>query len=169
MAAALRGRIGLRPLQELEQFLGLDTVGHAGGVQDDVGVTGDRPGAITGAIHDGGGQLIGEGIGEIGHGSFHAGAIGGDGLAGLVDHLGEGHAVGDGVGQFDIADGVGGVDDAAATPALPLPPRPLPGHWTDWAPPAFQSGLKEVRALVKISVVPEPSERWTVVMAASGR
>src|SRR5262249_43429461 len=62
---------------------------------------------------------------------------------------------------------------AAATPALPLPPIPLPalstGHSTDWAAPAVQSLLNEVRAAVKILVVPEPSERWTTVMGAAGR
>ncbi len=62
---------------------------------------------------------------------------------------------------------------AAATPWLPFPPMPLPalstGHWTDEAPPAVQSALKEVNALVKISVVPEPSERCTAVIAAFGR
>ncbi len=62
---------------------------------------------------------------------------------------------------------------AAATPWLPLPPIPLPalstGHSTEEAPPAVQSVLKAVSALVKISVVPEPSERCTAVMEASGR
>ena len=47
----------------------------------------------------------------------------------------------------------------AATPEFPFPPKLLPGHWTDEAPPAVHSELNEVRALVKISVVPELSER----------
>ena len=50
----LGSRVGLRPHQEINDLLGLDTVGHRGCVQDDVGVTGDRPGTITLAIHDGG-------------------------------------------------------------------------------------------------------------------
>ncbi len=64
---------------------------------------------------------------------------------------------------------------AAATPWLPLPPTPLPalstGHCTDWPAPTlvFQSALKADRALVKISVVPEPSERCTTVMLGGGQ
>src|SRR5450759_3107176 len=60
---------------------------------------------------------------------------------------------------------------AAATPGLPLPPMPpclSVGHWMA-EPLSFQSGLKEARALVNNSVVPELSERWTTTILASGR
>ena len=50
----LGGRVGLGPLQEINDLLGLGAVLHGGGVQDDVGVTADRPGAIALAIHDDG-------------------------------------------------------------------------------------------------------------------
>src|SRR5665213_3368343 len=63
---------------------------------------------------------------------------------------------------------------APDTPSLPLPPMPL-GHATVLprlcvAPPraVTQLGLSLVRKSVKMSVVPEPSERWTVAMGSLG-
>jgi len=59
-----------------------------------------------------------------------------------------------------------------ATAAFPLAPSELlPGHWTAVPNPTwvFQVELMLQRYRVNMLVVPEPSERWTVVMAWFGR
>src|SRR5678815_103524 len=55
------------------------------------------------------------------------------------------------------------------TPSLPLPPRPT-GHLTLLPAPTlvFHSGETLARKSVNTAVVPEPSERWTTVIAWSG-
>src|SRR5213592_1804159 len=56
-----------------------------------------------------------------------------------------------------------------ATPELPLPAWVSAGHST--VEPDFSVhvlGAAATRYLVKFSVVPEPSERWTTVMAVDG-
>src|SRR5687768_15461749 len=57
---------------------------------------------------------------------------------------------------------------AAVTPSEPLAPWPV-GHGTSLPAPAFHvSGATAARYLVKASVVPEPSERWTTWMPVDG-
>src|SRR5512138_2856445 len=57
-----------------------------------------------------------------------------------------------------------------ATPSFPLPPRPT-GHLTDfpWPTLVFHSLLTPERKSVRMLVVPLPSERWTTMIALSGR
>src|SRR5947209_3207678 len=59
---------------------------------------------------------------------------------------------------------------AAATPELPLAPVPV-GHFTSfpWPTDEAHAGSAAVRNLVKPSVVPEESDRWTTVIAVLGR
>src|SRR5712671_781432 len=59
---------------------------------------------------------------------------------------------------------------AAATPSLPLAPVPV-GHFTVLsAPTCFaQVGLEAARKLVKPLVVPDSSERCTIVIELDGR
>src|SRR5512141_1448687 len=63
------------------------------------------------------------------------------------------------------------------TPSLPEAPRPV-GHSTSLpadlvlSPPPTaltQSGLMALRYVVKMLVVPDPSDRWTTLMSVSGR
>src|SRR4051812_28363421 len=57
-----------------------------------------------------------------------------------------------------------------ATPGLPCPPRP-PGQLTAVEAPilSFHSALTLERKSTNVNVVPEPSERWTVVIWLPGR
>jgi hypothetical protein len=58
---------------------------------------------------------------------------------------------------------------AEATPALPLPACVSAGHST--VEPDFSVhvlGAAATRYLVKFSVVPDPSERWTTVIGVDG-
>src|SRR5438445_1592333 len=59
---------------------------------------------------------------------------------------------------------------AAATPSLPLAPVPV-GHLTVLSAPTClaHSGLCAARKVVKPFVVPDSSERWTIVMFVDGR
>ena len=127
----LRAGVSLCPHQEIDDLLCLDAISHGGGVQDDVGVTGDRPGAITGAIHNRSGQFISKGTRKFGHGGIDGSSVGGDGLASLVYQLRNIHAVGESVSEFNITDGIGVGNDlcshtrvALATQAFA---RPLNG------------------------------------------
>src|SRR5512135_332607 len=59
-----------------------------------------------------------------------------------------------------------------ATFEFPLAPIPfVPGHWTDVPNPTVlsQVALTLARYLVNTLVVPEPSDRWIVVMAWFGK
>src|SRR3954466_2446415 len=57
----------------------------------------------------------------------------------------------------------------AATPSLPLAPRPV-AHLTDLPTPAppFQAAESPARDSVKFFVVPDSSERWQTVMFDAG-
>ena len=73
-----------------------------------------------------------------------------------------------GEGQFDVADRVGRRLHRCGTPSEPLDPgRP----WPSSPNPARTARRRAVAAIhwVKLSVVPEPSERWNWAMGASGR
>ena len=57
----------------------------------------------------------------------------------------------------------------AVTPSEPLAPWPA-GHGTSLPAPAVQIvGATAVRYEVRALVVPDPSERWTTVIALLGR
>ena len=55
------------------------------------------------------------------------------------------------------------------TPSLPLPPMPA-GHSTEVLRPTLsrQAWLTSERKVVKMNVVPLPSDRWTTVIGISG-
>src|SRR4051812_5749753 len=58
---------------------------------------------------------------------------------------------------------------SCATPVFFSAPWVLPGHSTVSPAPSFQLSAAASRYLVKLLVVPEPSDRWTTVMSVDGR
>src|SRR5262245_57595473 len=56
-----------------------------------------------------------------------------------------------------------------ATPVFWAPPWELPGHFTVSPEPRVHLSDAASRYLVKLLVVPEPSERWAMMMFVLGR
>src|SRR6476646_7988080 len=58
---------------------------------------------------------------------------------------------------------------SCATPPFPVPACVFDGHWTvEPVPSVHAVGAAFTRKLVKFWVVPDPSERWTTVIAVLG-
>ena len=168
-----------RPPQEVDQgvgpILGLENLGQVL-VDDQPGRAGDR--VALGGVRIGEVEAQVRRVGREVRGRGQRVERRRDAVAALVLDVGERDVVLEGVGELDVADAAVGLVDAlrdafvAAGAETGRPLDRLAGRLGRIARRRRSSpspGSPSVRYVVKMLVVPEPSERWTTLMSVLGR